>query len=57
MLASHGDVLVGKCRSYLAKGLLLKGNGRAGDAQRMFLQARYLAPAGALSVVDQIIKG
>lgn len=54
---SNGKVRVGLCRAFLAKGLLLKGNGRAGDAQRMFLQARFLAPAGARAVVDQVIKG
>eukprot|EP00884_Botryococcus_braunii_P019518 jgi/Botrbrau1/624/Bobra.0161s0015.1 len=42
-------------RAFLAKGVLLKGNGRAGDAQRMFLQARFLAPPGARSAVDQVI--
>jgi Flp pilus assembly protein TadD len=43
------------CRAFLAKGVLLKRLGRAGDAQRMFLQARYLAPPSARVAVDQIV--
>ncbi|GLJ08383.1 hypothetical protein SUGI_0087740 [Cryptomeria japonica] len=31
-------------RGYLAKGILLKENGKSGDAERMFIQAKYLAP-------------
>lgn len=40
-------------RGYLAKGILLKDQGKAGDAERMFIQARYLAPPKAKSFVDR----
>lgn len=42
------------CRGYLAKGALLKENGRKADAQRMFIQARFYAPGEARAVVEQI---
>ncbi len=41
-------------RGYLAKGALFKENGRKADAQRMFIQARFYAPAEARAVVEQI---
>lgn len=41
-------------RAYLAKGLLLQDQGRAGDAQRYFIQARYFAKESK-GVVDSII--
>jgi Flp pilus assembly protein TadD len=31
-------------RGYLAKGVFLKERGRKGDAERMFLQAKFYAP-------------
>ncbi len=43
------------CRGYLAKGVLLREEGQRGDAQRMFLQARYIAPANARAVIDRVI--
>ena len=42
------------CRGYLARGALLKENGRKADAQRMFIQARYFAPSQARAIVEQI---
>ncbi|KAK9823503.1 hypothetical protein WJX72_003225 [[Myrmecia] bisecta] len=42
-------------RGYLAKGILLRAEGQRGDAQRMFLQARYLAPPEARSAVEQVV--
>lgn len=39
-------------RPLLGKGLLLRQQGREGDAQRMFIQARYLAPASSRGIVD-----
>lgn len=44
----------GDFRGYLAKGSLLKQLGKTKDAERMFLQARYLAPEAARSLVDQV---
>jgi len=44
----------GDFRGYLAKGSLLKQIGKTKDAERMFLQARYLAPDAARSLVDQV---
>ena len=41
-------------RAYLAKGLLLQDQGRAGDAQRYFIQARFFAKEQK-PLVDQII--
>ena len=43
------------CRGYLAKGVLLREEGQRGDAQRMFLQARYIAPPNARAVIDRVI--
>ncbi|KAG0590902.1 hypothetical protein KC19_1G134000 [Ceratodon purpureus] len=40
-------------RGYLAKGILLKDQGKASDAERLFIQARYLAPPKAKSFVDR----
>ncbi|XP_044486098.1 uncharacterized protein LOC123211436 [Mangifera indica] len=40
-------------RGYLAKGIILKENGSRGDAERMFIQARFLAPEGAKALVDR----
>eukprot|EP00252_Welwitschia_mirabilis_P009182 TRINITY_DN2152_c0_g1_i7.p1 TRINITY_DN2152_c0_g1~~TRINITY_DN2152_c0_g1_i7.p1 ORF type:complete len:138 (+),score=25.09 TRINITY_DN2152_c0_g1_i7:89-502(+) len=40
-------------RGYLAKGILLKNNGKVGDAERMFIQARYFAPKNAKSLVNR----
>ncbi|CAO2840431.1 unnamed protein product [Amaranthus hypochondriacus] len=40
-------------RGYLAKGILLKENGNAGDAERMFIQARFFAPEKAKAFVDR----
>eukprot|EP01018_Ginkgo_biloba_P025467 Gb_31482 [translate_table: standard] len=51
------DALIAKqpedFRGYLAKGILLRENGKAGDAERMFIQARYLAPPKAKTFVDR----
>ena len=41
-------------RGHLAKGVLLKEAGRSGDAQRSFIQARFLAPPEARPLVDRI---
>lgn len=42
------DTLIGAFptdfRGYLAKGMFLKERGRQGDAERMFLQAKFYAP-------------
>ncbi|XP_038985919.1 uncharacterized protein LOC103705755 isoform X2 [Phoenix dactylifera] len=40
-------------RGYLAKGIILKENGKVGDAERMFIQARFFAPDNAKALVDQ----
>ena len=40
-------------RGYLAKGILLKANGEVGDAERMFIQAKYFAPSKAKALVDR----
>ena len=42
-------------RGFLCKGLLLRELGRQADAQRAFIQARYLAPKETRPVVDSII--
>lgn len=42
-------------RGYLAKGVLLRKEGRKGDAQRAFLQARYTAPPEALNLIEKVI--
>eukprot|EP00892_Ulva_mutabilis_P003284 jgi/Ulvmu1/1327/UM011_0055.1 len=41
-------------RGYLAKGVLLRSEGRKGDADRAFLQARFLAPKELRNVVDRV---
>ncbi|KAJ8431735.1 hypothetical protein Cgig2_028952 [Carnegiea gigantea] len=43
-------------RGYLAKGILLKQNGNVGDAERMFIQARFFAPDKAKALVDRYAK-
>lgn len=40
-------------RAYLAKGIILKENGNVGDAERMFIQARFYAPKNAKALVDK----
>ncbi|KAG4195557.1 hypothetical protein ERO13_A06G116300v2 [Gossypium hirsutum] len=40
-------------RGYLAKGIILKENGNVGDAERMFIQARFFAPETAKALVDR----
>lgn len=42
-------------RGHLAKGVLLRKEGRKGDAQRAFLQARYNAPPEALNLIEKVI--
>lgn len=42
-------------RGYLAKGVLLRRQGRKGDMQRAFLQARYNAPPEARPLLDSVI--
>lgn len=44
-------------RPFLGRGLLLKAEGRMADAQRMFVSARYLAPASSKATVEALIKG
>lgn len=43
-------------RGYLAKGIILKENGNVGDAERMFIQARFFAPENAKVLVDKYSK-
>lgn len=43
-------------RGYLAKGIILKENGSRGDAERMFIQARFFAPVKAKAFVDRYSK-
>ncbi|KAF5191914.1 Ethylene-responsive transcription factor-like protein [Thalictrum thalictroides] len=43
-------------RGYLAKGIILKENGKLGDAERMFIQARFFAPDKAKALVDRYSK-
>ncbi|XP_020087270.1 uncharacterized protein LOC109709416 isoform X4 [Ananas comosus] len=40
-------------RGYLAKGIILKENGKLGDAERMFIQAKFFAPDAAKALVDR----
>lgn len=42
-------------RPVLAKGLVLKAEGRKGDAARFFMKARYLAPAASRAAVDSLV--
>ncbi|AEE36175.1 Tetratricopeptide repeat (TPR)-like superfamily protein [Arabidopsis thaliana] len=43
-------------RGYLAKGIILRENGSRGDAERMFIQARFFAPNKAKALVDRYSK-
>ncbi|CAI5462286.1 unnamed protein product [Closterium sp. Yama58-4] len=52
LIASRNDDF----RGYLAKGLFLKDNGNQAEADRMFLQARYLAPDQVKVLVDRLAK-
>ncbi|CAH1425366.1 unnamed protein product [Lactuca virosa] len=49
LISSHPDDF----RGYLAKGIILKANGKFGEAERMFIQARFFAPEGAKAIVDR----
>uniref|UniRef100_A0A5B6YTR1 Uncharacterized protein n=2 Tax=Davidia involucrata TaxID=16924 RepID=A0A5B6YTR1_DAVIN len=49
LISSHPDDF----RGYLAKGIILKENGKIGDAERMFIQARFFAPEKAKALVDR----
>ncbi|KAG2632990.1 uncharacterized protein LOC120659841 isoform X2 [Panicum virgatum] len=40
-------------RGYLAKGIILKENGKSGDAERMFIQAKFFAPEAAKALIDR----
>jgi len=42
-------------RGFLARGALLKQNGRNADAQRMFIKARFFSPPEARAVVEGVI--
>ncbi|OVA01684.1 Tetratricopeptide repeat-containing domain [Macleaya cordata] len=49
LISAHPDDF----RGYLAKGIILKENGKVGDAERMFIQARFFAPEKAKAFVDR----
>ncbi|KAI4326201.1 hypothetical protein MLD38_031539 [Melastoma candidum] len=49
IIASHPNDF----RGYLAKGIILKENGRRGEAERMFIQAWFFAPEKAKAFVDR----
>ncbi|KAJ3683539.1 hypothetical protein LUZ60_013766 [Juncus effusus] len=49
LISDHPDDF----RGYLAKGLILKQNGKTGEAERMFIQARFFAPDAAKALVDR----
>ncbi|XP_057969109.1 uncharacterized protein LOC131158334 isoform X4 [Malania oleifera] len=49
LIATHPDDF----RGFLAKGIILKENGKIGDAERVFIQARFLAPEKAKALVDR----
>ncbi|XP_047962968.1 uncharacterized protein LOC125207602 isoform X3 [Salvia hispanica] len=49
LISSHPDDF----RGYLAKGIIMKENGSIGDAERMFIQARFFAPDKAKALVDK----
>nr|GMD32220.1 uncharacterized protein LOC109192338 [Ipomoea batatas] len=49
IISSHPDDF----RGYLAKGIILKENGSVGDAERMFIQARFFAPKNAKALIDK----
>ncbi|XP_047315313.1 uncharacterized protein LOC124919184 isoform X2 [Impatiens glandulifera] len=48
LITNHPDDF----RGYLAKGIILKENGSVGDAERMFIQARFFAPVKVKALVD-----
>lgn len=52
---SYAAICILACRGYLARGVLFRGEGRQGDAERMFLQARYIAPKESRALVDKVI--
>ncbi|KAG6733063.1 hypothetical protein I3843_01G200300 [Carya illinoinensis] len=52
LISSHPDDF----RGYLAKGIILKENGKVGDAERMFIQARFFAPENAKALVDRFAR-
>ncbi|KAG2728417.1 hypothetical protein I3760_01G204600 [Carya illinoinensis] len=37
-------------------GIILKENGKVGDAERMFIQARFFAPENAKALVDRFAR-
>ncbi|CAK8574562.1 unnamed protein product [Lathyrus sativus] len=49
LISTHPDDF----RGYLAKGIILKENKSIGDAERMFIQARFFAPGKAKALVDR----
>ncbi|WJX48586.1 hypothetical protein P8452_35129 [Trifolium repens] len=49
LISTHSDDF----RGYLAKGIILKENKNIGDAERMFIQARFFAPDKAKALVDR----
>ncbi|CAL9131259.1 unnamed protein product [Musa textilis] len=49
LISKHPDDF----RGYLAKGIILKENGSVGDAERMFIQARFFAPEKVKALVDR----
>ncbi|KAE9621238.1 putative 43kDa postsynaptic protein [Lupinus albus] len=49
LISTHPDDF----RGYLAKGIILKENKNIGDAERMFIQARFFAPDKAKVLVDR----
>ncbi|XP_028791068.1 uncharacterized protein LOC114746957 isoform X2 [Neltuma alba] len=49
LISTHPDDF----RGYLAKGIILKENNSLGDAERMFIQARFFAPENAKPLVDR----
>lgn len=52
LISTHPDDF----RGYLAKGIILKENGKVGEAERMFIQARFFAPVKAKTLVDRYSK-
>ncbi|XP_042447749.1 uncharacterized protein LOC122032514 isoform X3 [Zingiber officinale] len=51
LISKHPDDF----RGYLAKGIILKQTGNIGDAERMFIQARFFAPANVKPIVDRYL--
>ncbi|MED6168977.1 hypothetical protein PIB30_017122 [Stylosanthes scabra] len=49
LISTHPDDF----RGYLAKGIILKENKNIGDAERMFIQARFFAPDKAKVLVNR----